>query len=238
MAVDSQDRGGAAFDEYARCYDEALNEGLAVSGESRSYFAQGRVNFWAGCLTRLGVTKPKVVDFGCGTGETSPLLMEELGASYVVGVEVSPESLVVARKQYGSEHLTFLSAREFQANGEMDVAYCNGVFHHVPVSQRHNLLGELHKSIRPGGYFALWENNPWNPGTRYVMRRISFDRDAVTLSPLETRRLVGEAGFKVVRTDFLFIFPRIFRWLRCIEPMLSRFPFGAQYQVLCQRVVD
>jgi hypothetical protein len=26
--------------------------------------------------------------------------------------------------------------------------------------------------MRPGGVVALWENNPWNPATRYVMGRI------------------------------------------------------------------
>ena len=40
-------------------------------------------------------------------------------------------------------------------------------------------------ALRPGGLFAFWENNPWNPGTRLVMSRIPFDRDAITLSALE-----------------------------------------------------
>ena len=59
------------------------------------------------------------------------------------------------------------------------------------------------RSLRPGGLFAFWENNPWNPGTRYVMSRIPFDRDAITLSPLEARQLLRVGGFEILRTDFL-----------------------------------
>ena len=35
------------------------------------------------------------------------------------------------------------------------------------------------ESLRPGGYFSLWENKPWNPGTRFAMHRCAFDQDGV-----------------------------------------------------------
>ena len=91
------------------------------------------------------------------------------------------------------------------------------------------------RSLRPGGLFAFWENNPWNPGTRYVMSRIPFDRDAITLSSPEARHLLRLGGFEILRTDFLFIFPRILDWCRWVEPLCSRLPLGAQYQVLCRK---
>ena len=81
---------------------------------------------------------------------------------------------------------------------------------------------------------AFWENNPWNPGTRYVMSRIPFDRDAITLTPPEARRMLQAGGFDILRTDFLFIFPRVFSWFRGVEPFLVQLPLGAQYQVLCR----
>src|SRR5207248_830247 len=99
-------------------------------------------------------------------------------------------------------------------------------------------LAYVHRALRPGGLFALWENNPWNPGTRYVMRRIPFDRDAIVLSAREVRHLVEQSGFEVLRTDFLFIFPRALRWFRFLERPLSAWPLGAQYQVLCRRAAS
>jgi hypothetical protein len=67
------------------------------------------------------------------------------------------------------------------------------------------------------------------------MSRIPFDRDAITLAPPETRHLLKEGGFEILRTDFLFIFPRMLKPLRALEPLVSRLPFGAQYQVLCRK---
>lgn len=90
-------------------------------------------------------------------------------------------------------------------------------------------------ALRPGGYFAFWENNPWNPGTVAIMRRIPFDRDAIMISPTEARRLLGAAGFEVVSVDSLFYFPRMLSWLRPLEPALSRLPLGGQYLALARR---
>ena len=67
------------------------------------------------------------------------------------------------------------------------------------------------------------------------MNRIPFDRDAIMLSAPEAKRLLRSAEFDILRVDFLFIFPRALRALRSLEPVLSRLPLGAQYQVLVQK---
>jgi len=65
------------------------------------------------------------------------------------------------------------------------------------------------------------------------MNRIPFDTNAISLSPPAARRLLREAGFEIIQTDFLFFFPRYLRWLRSLEPRLTRLPLGTQYQILC-----
>jgi hypothetical protein len=67
------------------------------------------------------------------------------------------------------------------------------------------------------------------------MKRCPFDRDAQTLSPPQAHALLRTAGFEVVRTDFLFLFPSVLKALRFIEPHVARWPLGAQYQVLCRK---
>jgi SAM-dependent methyltransferase len=115
------------------------------------------------------------------------------------------------------------------------LAYCNGVFHHIPPAGRDAAARDVFRWLRPGGAFALWENNPWNPGTRLVMSRIPFDRDAITLSYLEAQALLRRAGFRAVATSFHFFFPSALRALRRAEPWLERVPFGAQYCVLARK---
>jgi hypothetical protein len=93
----------------------------------------------------------------------------------------------------------------------------------------------LRDVLAPAGWLALFENNPWNPGARMVMRRIPFDRAAVPLSPPETRRLLETAGLRVHGTRSLFYFPRPLAALRPLERYLARVPLGAQYWVLASR---
>ena len=226
--------GEAEFDRYAEYYDQALNEGLAASGEEKDYFARKRVAWLAECLRKRSAPHRQVMDYGCGTGQTSPHLVEILAAEKVVGVDVSEGLLGVARRNHGAVRIVFLSVSRRAPVGDMDVVYCNGVFHHIPPSERAPALVYIARALRPRGLFAFWENNPWNPGTRYVMRRIPFDKDAITLNAWHAQRLLRAAGFEVLRTDFLFIFPRTLQWLRPIEPALSKLPLGGQYQILCR----
>jgi hypothetical protein len=110
------------------------------------------------------------------------------------------------------------------------------VFHHIAPSERMRAAGLVRDALAPGGRFAFMENNPWNPGTRMVMRRIPFDRDAIPISPRRARALLHAAGFALrAPTRFLFFFPRSLAWLRFAEPALSGLPLGAQYCVLAMR---
>lgn len=221
-----------AFDAYATDYDRALAQGISVSGEDKDYFAHGRVQWLARRLREFGEHPRRILDFGCGTGTGAKALGEQYAEASVLGVDISGASLETGRRLYGSANLQFCLTNEYRPAAVMDLAFCNGVFHHIPVAERARAVDLIHQSLRPGGLFAFWENNPWNPGTRYVMSRIPFDRDAITLTPPEARRLLDAGGFQVLRTDFLFIFPRVLGWLRRFEPGLASWPLGAQYLVL------
>lgn len=227
----------AGFDCYAESYDRTLAEGLAVSGEGRRYFAEGRVTWLAGCLRGMGLVPSVVIDYGCGTGSTSPLLLKSLAADKVIGIDPSMRSIEVARREFGSKRIQFLPIHEFEPENQADLVYCNGVFHHIPPKERGSALQLLHRALRPGGVFSLWENNPWNPGTQYIMARLPFDRGAIKLSCIESRRLVRSEGLSVLRTDFVFFFPRFLKALRASEKFISRVPLGAQYQILCRRPI-
>jgi SAM-dependent methyltransferase len=220
------------FDEYAERYDEVLAQGLAISGEDSSYFARQRVLWLRDCLHQLGEQPRAILDYGCGNGSTVPLLHELLEAESVVGLDASATCIGRAHQKHGSERSRFLLLDGYRPTAQVDLAYCNGVFHHVPVSKREQVIADIARALRPGGLFALWENNPLNPGTRYVMSRIPFDRDAITLTSAETRRRLETGGFQILHTHFLFIFPKALSWCRWMEPFVSGLPLGAQYLVL------
>ena len=228
----------SGFDSYAHDYDTALNRGLAVSGEDKTFFAKGRILWLSRCLKKLAFAPRSVLDYGCGTGTATPFFIDTLRAESVVGVDLSAESLEVARQTETGLPVEYRLTSEYSPKEAIDLAFCNGVFHHIAPDHRSDIVRYIAACLRPGGLFALWENNPWNPGARYVMSRIPFDKDAVMLSPRAARALVEAIGLRVVRTDYCFVFPKFLSPLRRFEQYLMRLPIGAQYQVLCQKGMD
>jgi SAM-dependent methyltransferase len=226
-------RRGVEFDRYADAYESELARGLRLSGEDSSHFARERARWLRRRLDRLGAAPGRVLDFGCGTGGAIRHLREELGAAGVLGADVSRGSLAIAEAEHGGGSVGF-STPDAIPPREFDLAHTNGVFHHIAPAERPAALATIAAALRPGGLLAFWENNPWNPGTRLIMSRVEFDRDAVMLSAPAARRLLAAAGFAVLRTDFLFVFPRALASLRRLEPALAALPLGGQYLVLAR----
>ncbi|HVA45520.1 MAG TPA: class I SAM-dependent methyltransferase [Pirellulales bacterium] len=224
------------FDAYVETYDCACQRGLSLTGEDRDYYARRRV-----AITRTLCSDPagvrQIIDFGCGLGHTAPLLLSAFPNASVLGIDNSRETIERACLAYGSKRVSFTCDDGDWPVADADLIYCNGVFHHIPKADRPPVVDRLLASVRPGGVFALWENNPWNPGTRLVMRRIPFDRDAITLSYREASALVRDAGFCVDKATFHFYFPALLNFLRSAEPLLSTIPLGGQYCVLARRPV-
>jgi ubiquinone/menaquinone biosynthesis C-methylase UbiE len=225
----------AEFDSFASSYEADLDQALSVSGENKDFFAEGRVKWLAHRLQQIGFQPTSALDYGCGIGGTAVLLRQHVHVESVVGLDVSARSIEVAQSRYHDDGIRFCTFAEYAPSAEIDIAYCNGVFHHIPVAERDQAIQYVYRSLRPGGLFGLWENNPWNPGTRWVMSRCSFDRNAVTLAPPQTAKLARRNGFQVVKTDYLFFFPRTLRWFRSLEPGLAKLPLGGQYMTLCRK---
>jgi SAM-dependent methyltransferase len=236
--ADQHPSSPAAFDAFATDYDGALQQGLAVTGESKDYYALRRVEWLAHRLRPFDIpAHPNIMDYGCGTGDTAPLLHRIFNAARVIGLDVSEAELAIARTNNTNAGITFQTVANAFPVASADIIYCNGTFHHIPPNDRPGVVQFLFDALKPGGYFGLWENNPLNPGTRLVMSRIPFDRDAITLGISESKRLLRQAGFQIIRSDTLFYFPRSLRMLRPLEPLLSALPFGGQYLILAHKPI-
>ncbi|XZE36217.1 class I SAM-dependent methyltransferase [Pirellulaceae bacterium SH501] len=224
-----------SFDTYAAEYEAALAKGLSLSGESSDYFASSRVAWTESYLKRLKVTPRSAMDFGCGTGNSVPYLLKVPNIQKVIGVDPSEGSLQVAAQKFSDTRVSWCDPRNWESGQQVDFAFCNGVFHHIPPASRQDAFDWIRDRLSKGGCFALWENNPWNPGTRWVMSRIPFDRDAICLSVIESKRRLEQAGFRVRFVRSVFYFPKILAVLRFAEPLLSHLPLGAQYLVLAEK---
>ena len=223
------------FNEYAGSYDEMLKRGLSVTGECPEYYLNRRVRLFLGRLSELNISVGSFLDFGCGIGNAIPLLRKELFQAKLVGVDLSLHSIDIARERYLPLGVEFYTVENFRPDESFDVVYCNGVFHHVLPNDRPEVLSLVRRSLKPGGVFIFCDNNPWNPGTRYITRKTEFDRDAVLVSPRQAKRLLQESGFELRTTDYLFIFPRVLAWLRPIESLVQSLPLGGQYVFIAEK---
>jgi SAM-dependent methyltransferase len=215
-------------------YEHMLQQGIRLSGEDRHFFLQGRLRYLMGILP-VHFQPKRILDFGCGIGDTTAHLAAMFAEAEVIGVDEAEKAVQHAREQFGSARVRFERVEDLP-NDYFDLAYVNGVFHHIPPGERVGAFNLIRRSLSPGGMLALFENNPWNPGARMIMKRIPFDRDAIMISPREAVRLVLESGFQsspLVRS--LFYFPHFLAWLRATEVVLDRLLLGAQYCVLAKK---
>src|SRR5581483_10858155 len=98
-----------AFDSHADQYETDCMRGLRVSGESKEFFARGRIEHVLQLLTRRSARAPKlVVDFGCGVGDVTSLLGDFFPGAEVMGLDPSPRCVERARRQRSAPRVRFL----------------------------------------------------------------------------------------------------------------------------------
>lgn len=224
------------FDSHVDSYDDDCMRGLKLTGESREYFARGRLELLQAWWKRTRRPEPEtVIDYGCGTGEGTALLAEFFPYSSIIGLDPSEPSVELAATRHESDRVRFRRLEPGDSRPHAQLVHINGVIHHVEPSDRPRLMEDIRARLDDSGVLALFENNPLNPGTRMVMARIPFDRDAVPVLPWKATEMLRRGGFTIERQGYLFYFPRLLSALRPLESWLVRLPFGAQYGVFAVR---
>ena len=225
------------FREFADRYDETVQEVIGASGESVQFFADIKAALVHELLGNA--PSPRVLDFGCGTGNTTRALATAIPSAEVVGIDVSAASVIAAR-----ECKTNATPASFVCGGfdglpfkdaAFDVIFASCVFHHIDRAEHGTWMRELGRVLATGGRLFVFEHNPLNPLTLRVVRNCPFDRGVVLLHPGYTHRLLSTSGVKAHRPRFYFFFPRVLRFLRPLERHLRWLPLGAQYFVVGER---
>lgn len=223
------------FDAYASDYRERIERLVGFSGRSHHFFVETKVNHLLETVTALGgVPKQmRMLDLGCGTGETDSLLVPHVGELH--GLDISAASIEVAgqRPENASvRYATYPGGQLPYENDTFDAVFAITVLHHVPHGDWTSFFQEMTRVIKPGGFVILYEHNPFNPLTRWIVSRCEFDRDAVLLSARTAQGLYRAAGLCIEQVAHLLLFPWQGTWLRQVERALRKLPLGAQYAVI------
>jgi 2-polyprenyl-3-methyl-5-hydroxy-6-metoxy-1,4-benzoquinol methylase len=167
-------------------------------------------------------TKPRVLDWGAGIGQMSYLLSRrncavssfDIGDPGISPLEID-RSLTIQRDNHPS--------RLPYDRGAFDVVLSCGVLEHVPDEEA--TLDEIHRVLRPGGLFLIY-NLPQRFGyTEFIVRafHLGYTHER-RYGEAGTRRLFARHGFAVRRLRRSNMLPHNFRGLPALvrEALTSR----------------
>jgi ubiquinone/menaquinone biosynthesis C-methylase UbiE len=224
------------FDEFAEEYRLVHTENIKISGADSHYFAEMKVKWLAGFEKNDPL---RILDLGCGDGATAYYFQQYFSSWKTCGIDISSKSIEVAKQRK-------LSNCDFRVyNGEnipyeedyFDVVFVAGVFHHVDFSHHQQLAAEIFRVMKNDARLYLFEHNPLNPLTRYLVNTCVFDKDAKLLKSTYASALLKKAGFAAIRKKFIIFFPRK-GWLSkliFLEQFLERIPFGGQFVLMAKK---
>lgn len=218
------------FDKYANNYRKVHSENLRFSGSDSEYFCEYKIREVLACESSPPST---VLDLGCGDGLSCSFFRQFFPKAAIHGIDVSEKSLQIAAAR-GISNATF---RVYDGqnipfdNDCFDLVFVSQVFHHLPHGHHVGLLKEIFRVLSPVGRLYVFEHNPLNPLTRYVVKTCAFDEDARLIMARSLIASCGYAGFRNIAKRYFLFFPRhsVFKPLIQIESRLGWLPFGAQY---------
>ncbi len=225
-----QEQVARDFDSFAETYEADINAAVAFAGREHAFYIDvKREQILRLAQQRFPDLKSlDVLDLGCGLGAYHPGLEGKFHELH--GVDVSGRSVELAASRHPFvQYSTFDGFTLPYEDGRFSIVFTICVMHHVPPPQWNSFVAEMHRVTAPGGVALVFEHNPYNPLTQYVVKTCDIDKDAVLLRPARLRELFTAAGFADVFTRTIISVPPAGKLLSKLDSLLGRLPFGAQY---------
>jgi SAM-dependent methyltransferase len=217
------------FDRYAESYRSEVERAAGVSVEGlageKARLILDVLSCALGSPDRL-----RVLDIGCGIGLVEQELEQKVADLW--GTDMSEKSVEIAKARAPATHFIHSAGETLPFDsGWFDAAFTICVIHHVPPAERAKFIGEMLRVLRPGGVAIIFEHNPLNPMTRFIVSRCAFDEDAILLRCRESERLLADGGATVAGRRYVGFSPIRHAVVERMERSLSWLPAGAQYCV-------
>ncbi|MFZ4058508.1 MAG: class I SAM-dependent methyltransferase [Ferruginibacter sp.] len=220
------------FDGVADQYRQIHTQNVKISGADSYYFAEMKVRLLQAYEKNTSLT---ILDVGCGDGSTALYMQQYFPQWKVVGIDVSEKSIAVAQSRAlpNAQFLTYDGNAIPFKDKQFDLIFIAGVLHHIAFHLHAALMIEMKRVLKPHGSLYLFEHNPLNPLTRYLVNTCVFDKDAKLLPYKYTQQLIMAEGFESIQLHFIIFFPRkgFFKPFLAVEKYLQWLPLGGQYWI-------
>jgi len=182
-----------------------------------------------GTQSQLAGTPQRLLDFVCGAGLFLQVLRCLGFAGVLHGCDVSSGMLAEAVRTWSEGALLvlepFVNGQLHYADATFDVVLASADFHHIVPGEREASYKEMARVLKLGGRCYMFEHNPYNPVTRWVVARTPIDQHAILLPSREACTGLAVAGIRYIQVENLMFFPPKRRWAQPLEQALHWLPF-------------
>jgi SAM-dependent methyltransferase len=229
------------FDQHKETYRTDIDKAVSFSGQSHDFFTRVKADYLIDLFKEIETVRPdgrsrtlplEALDVGCGHGHIHPYLVQSGVPLKLRAVDVATTVVEEARRTNPTvEYKSYEGDRLPYPDQSFDVAYTIAVMHHVPPAQWPAFLDEMRRVVRPGGLIAIFEHNPINPLTQWIVRTCPIDENAVLLGSRKLSRLVAQAKLVEIESHYILFTPLDGPRYRKFDKMIGWLPLGAQYYV-------
>ena len=132
-----------------------------------------------------------VLVLGGGSGKWLRDLLQRNETCQICFVEASSKMVELAKKNNPQvSYQPYDGVTLPYEDNSFSIAFTICVMHHVPPKQWASFIGEMSRVVKPGGMVVVFEHNPINPVTSYIVKHHPFDKNAVMLKNREVQTLM------------------------------------------------
>jgi trans-aconitate 2-methyltransferase len=125
-------------------------------------------------LAQVPLTSPaRVVDMGCGPGNSTELLVERFPAAEVIGLDTSPNMLAEARQRVPSARFAEADANHWVPEPGTELVFANAIYQWVP--DHIPALARVAAAQSPGGVLAVQMPDNMAEPSHQLMRQVASD---------------------------------------------------------------
>jgi ubiquinone/menaquinone biosynthesis C-methylase UbiE len=200
------------FDKNAKSYDSNYN----YTESFTKLKIQRKTKYFTDLVKKqMGSKGLKILELGAGTGEYTKKVAKIFPKSKIVGLDISPGIISIARKKCETlKNTSFVVRSAYKTkylDNKFDVVFGFYILHHLDIKKT---ITEAYRILKPGGLLFFYEPNILNPvvyiikSNKSIKRIVGDSPDEWAINPLKiSGELKGFNQIKIETTEFVFPLP-------------------------------